>query len=160
MTISQLCMVELWFECFEYYPYIQMWQYMLVCGVGAKPVAHLMKYHLLQWEVAKVKPLMISNMTLTVLNLHEKTSKGATIKIQIKRYERYKRDKIANVISKLNFYELIPYPMDNCSSGQSRLARQTSEKDVLCFHRPAGYCTSALARWHVILPSCLESMTS
>ena len=64
------CMVELWFECFEYYPYIQMWQYMFLCGVGAKPVAHLMQYHLLQWEVAKVKRLMNSNMTLTVLNLH------------------------------------------------------------------------------------------
>ena len=49
-----------------------MWQYMLLCGVGAKPVAHLMQYHLLQWEVAKVKQLMNSNMTLTVLNLHQK----------------------------------------------------------------------------------------
>ena len=46
---------------------------MLLCGVGAKPVAHLMQYHLLKWEVAKVKPLMNSNMTLTVLNLHQKT---------------------------------------------------------------------------------------
>ena len=46
---------------------------MLMCGVGAKPVANLMKYHLLQWEVAKVKLLMNSNMTLTV-------------KIQVKRY--------------------------------------------------------------------------
>ena len=44
-----------------------------MCGVGAKPVAHLMKFHLLQWEVAKVKFLMNSNMTLTVLNLHQKT---------------------------------------------------------------------------------------
>ena len=35
MKISQLCMVELWFECFEYYPYIQMWQYILTCGVRA-----------------------------------------------------------------------------------------------------------------------------
>ena len=50
---------------------------MLLCGVGAKPVAHLMQYHLLQWEVAKVK-------------------------------------QFANLISKLNFYKLIPYPMDNC----------------------------------------------
>ena len=74
-------MVELWFECFEYYPYIQMWQYMLICGVGAK-----------------VKPLMNSNMTLTVLNLHQKTPKGATTKIQVKRYERYKRDKIVSHI--------------------------------------------------------------
>ena len=33
----------------------------------------LMKFHLLQWEVVKVKFLMNSNMTLTVLNLHQKT---------------------------------------------------------------------------------------
>ena len=46
---------------------------MLMCGVGAKSVAHLMKFHLLQWEFIKVKFLMNSNMTLTVLNLHEKT---------------------------------------------------------------------------------------
>ena len=81
-------MDKLWFECFEYYPYIQMWQYMLLCGVGAKPMAHLMQYHLLQWEVAKVKRLMNSNITLTVLNLHQKTPKAATIKIQVKGYKR------------------------------------------------------------------------
>ena len=46
---------------------------MLMYGVGAKSVAHLMKFHLLQWEVVKVKFLMNSNMTLTVLNLHQKT---------------------------------------------------------------------------------------
>ena len=44
-----------------------------MCGVGAKSVAHLIKFHLLQWEVVKVKFLMNSNMTLTVLNLHQKT---------------------------------------------------------------------------------------
>ena len=44
-----------------------------MCGVGAKSVAHLMKFHLLQWEVVKIKFLMNSNMTLTVLNLHQKT---------------------------------------------------------------------------------------
>ena len=33
-------------------------------------MAHLMKFHLLQWEVVKVKFLMNSNMTLTELNLH------------------------------------------------------------------------------------------
>ena len=64
---------------------------MLLCGVGAKPVAHFMQHHLLQWEVAKVKQLMNSNMTLTVLTLHQKTLKGATTKIQVK---IYKRDKI------------------------------------------------------------------
>ena len=46
---------------------------MLMCGVGAKSVVHLMKFYLLQWEVMKVKFLIISNMTLTVLNLHQKT---------------------------------------------------------------------------------------
>ena len=46
---------------------------MLMCGVVAKSVAHLMKFHLLQWEVVKVKFLMNSNMTLTVLILHQKT---------------------------------------------------------------------------------------
>ena len=61
---------------------------MLLCGIGAKPVAHLTQYHLLQWEVAKVKWFMNSNKTLTVLNLHQKTPKGATTKIQLKRYER------------------------------------------------------------------------
>ena len=60
---------------------------MLVCGVGAKPGAHLMKYHPLQWEVAKVKPLTNSNMILTVLNLYQKIPKGATTKIRVKRYK-------------------------------------------------------------------------
>ena len=46
---------------------------MLMCRVGAKSVAHLMKFHLLQWEVIKVKFLKNSNMTLTVFNLHQKT---------------------------------------------------------------------------------------
>ena len=71
-----------------------MWQCMLLCGVGAKTVAHLMQNHLLPWEVTKVKKLRNYNMTLTVLNLHQKTPKGATTKIQLKRYETYKRDKI------------------------------------------------------------------
>ena len=44
-----------------------------MCGVGAKSVAHLMKFHLLQWEVVKVIFLMNSNMTLTALNRHQKT---------------------------------------------------------------------------------------
>ena len=46
---------------------------MLMCGVEAKSVAHLMKFHLLQLKVVKVKFLMNSNTTLTVLNLHQKT---------------------------------------------------------------------------------------
>ena len=46
--------------------------------------------------------------------------------------------KIANLISKLNFYKLIPYPMDNSLSGRRRPTRQTSEKYVLCLHRQVG----------------------
>ena len=46
---------------------------MLMCGVGAKSVDHLMKFHLLQWEVVKVKLLRNSSMTLTGLSLHQKT---------------------------------------------------------------------------------------
>ena len=60
---------------------------MLLCEIGANPVAHLMQCHLLQWEVAEVKQLMTSNMSLTVLNLHQKTPKGAITKIQVKRYK-------------------------------------------------------------------------
>ena len=46
-----------------------------MCGVGAKSVAHLMKFYLLQWEVMKVKFLINSNMTLTVLNLQKRDPK-------------------------------------------------------------------------------------
>ena len=44
-----------------------------MCGVRAKSVAHLMKFYLLQQEVMKVKFSINSNMTLTVLNLYQKT---------------------------------------------------------------------------------------
>ena len=69
---------------------------MLICGVRAKSVAHLMQYHLLQWEVAKVKTLMNSDMTLTEPNLHQKTPKGATSKIQVKYMSehQYARSKV------------------------------------------------------------------
>ena len=66
-----------------------MWQYMLLCGVGAKPMAHLMQYDdAYHYHSLDAYHLMNSNMTLTVLNLHQKTPKGATTKIQVKRYKR------------------------------------------------------------------------
>ena len=37
----------------------------------------------------------------------------------------------------LNFYKLIPYPMDNCFTGRRNRSRQTPEKDVL-YRIPAG----------------------
>ena len=57
---------------------------MLMCGVGAKSVAHLMKFHLLQWEVVKVKFLMNSSMTLTVLNLHKKKTQRCNKILKVK----------------------------------------------------------------------------
>ena len=47
-----------------------------------------MKFYLRQWEVTKVNSLMNFDMTLTVLNLQQKRSKGATTKIQVKRIKR------------------------------------------------------------------------
>ena len=44
-----------------------------MCGVGAKSVAQLTKFYLLQWEVMKVKFLINAKYELTVLNLHQKT---------------------------------------------------------------------------------------
>ena len=69
-------MAELWFRWFEYYHAYRSGNTFNEClcvVLGAKSVAHLMKFHLLQWEVVKVKFLMNSNMTLTVPNLHQKT---------------------------------------------------------------------------------------
>ena len=58
---------------------------------------------------------------------------------------------IANLISKLNFYKLIPYPMDNCFTGRRDRSRQTPEKDVL-YILPAGPVTEcAFARWRIVL---------
>ena len=52
-----------------------------------KPVAHLMQYHLLKWEVTKVKWLMNSIMTLTVLNLHQKDTPWCNNQDSSKRYK-------------------------------------------------------------------------
>ena len=75
-TLSTSGMAELWFRCFEYYHAYRsgnIFNECLCVVLGAKSVAHLMKFHLLQWEVIKEKFLMNSNMTLTVLNLHQNT---------------------------------------------------------------------------------------
>ena len=70
------------------------------------------------------------------------------------------RDEIANLISKLTFYKLIPYPMDNRFTGRHDRSRQTPEKDVL-YILPAGPVTEcAFARWRIVLPSCLDRVTS
>ena len=51
--------------------------------------------------------------------------------IMILLYWTLYHEKLANLISKLNFYKLIPYPMDNCFTGWRDRSRQTPEKDVL-----------------------------
>ena len=68
-------MAKLWFGCFEYYhPYKSGNTFNdCLCVELEQSLAHLMKFHMLQWEVVKVQSLMNSNMTLTVLNLHQKT---------------------------------------------------------------------------------------
>ena len=74
-SLSTSGMAELWFRCFEYYHAYRSGNTFNVClcvVLGAISVAHLMKFHLLQWEVVKVKFLTNSTMTLTVLNLHQK----------------------------------------------------------------------------------------
>ena len=61
---------------------------MLICGVEAKPSCALFEILSVTMGKCKVKSLMDSNMPLTVLNLHQKTPKGATTKIQVKRIKR------------------------------------------------------------------------
>ena len=66
----------------------------------------------------------------------------------------------SNLISKLNFYKLIPYLMDNCFTGRRNQSRQTLEKDIL-YILPAGPVTEcAFTRWRIVLPSCLDIVTS
>ena len=68
-------MAKLWFGYFEYYHAYRSGNYSINAYVWCwrKICGSLDEIHLLQWEVVKVKFLMNSNVTLTVLNLHQKT---------------------------------------------------------------------------------------
>ena len=58
-TLSTSGMAELWFGCFEYYHAYRRGNTFNEClCVVFKSVAHLMKFHRLQWEVVKVKFLI------------------------------------------------------------------------------------------------------
>ena len=72
----------------------------------------------------------------------------------------WKTGKIENLISKLNFYKLIPYPMDNCFTGRRDRSRQMPEKDVLYIILTGPVTECAFARRLLVLPSCLDSVTS
>ena len=83
-----------------------------MCGVGAKFVAHLMKFYLLQWEVMKVKFLMNSNMTLTVLNLHQKNRlKAATRFYRLRSLQQGQRSNQGQIMTLHNYtpYNQCPY---------------------------------------------------
>ena len=64
--ISKPKMAELWFGCFEYYPCIQKWCCRKACDSLDEITSVTM-------GTCKRKFLMNSNMTLTVLNLHQQT---------------------------------------------------------------------------------------
>ena len=77
--------------------------------------------------------------------------------------EKYKlhRENTGNLNWKMEWEPCVntSYPMDNCFTGRDQ-SRQTPEKDVL-YILPAGLVTEcAFARWRIVLPSCLDSVTS
>ena len=65
-----------------------------------------------------------------------------------------------DTISKLNFYKLIPYPMDNCFTGRRDRSRQTTEKVILYIILEGPVTDCAFARCHLMHTSCLDRMTS
>ena len=80
--------------------------------------------------------------------------------VSIEDEKLFKACKFANLISKLNFYKLIPYPMDNCFTGRRDRSRQTTEK-VILYKIPAGPVTECtFARCRLVHTSCLDRMTS
>ena len=74
--ISKPKMAELWFGCFEYYPCIQKWQYIQLNAYvwcWRKACGSLNEIPSVTMGTCKRKFLMNSNVTLTVLNLHQQT---------------------------------------------------------------------------------------
>ena len=95
----------------------------------------------------KRKFLMNSNMTLTVLNLHQQTDpkvqqdfKGQYSKVKGQSVSHHDMahlkpstnvpTKLENLISKLNFYKLISYLVDRCICPAHSRSRQTLEKNA------------------------------
>ena len=52
------------------------------------------------------------------------------------------------------------YPMDNCFTGRHDQSSQTPEKDVLYILLAGPVAQCALARWRIVLPSCLDVVAS
>ena len=63
-------------------------------------------------------------------------------------------------VSKTNFCVNTSYPKDNCYTDRRDRSRETTEKAVL-YILPAGPVNGcAFARWRIVLPSCLDMLTS
>ena len=60
-SLSTSGMAEVWFRCFEYYHAYRSGNTFNECLCVVLEQNLLMKFHLLQWEVVKVKFLMNSN---------------------------------------------------------------------------------------------------
>ena len=98
---------------------------MLMCGVGAKSVAHFMKFHPSQWEVVKAKFLMNSNMTLTVLNLHQKTDKVTTARSKVKSRSHHDVAHLHSLTNVPTKYQ-VPTPYGFRDIARTRLYRSRS----------------------------------
>ena len=121
---------------------------MLMCGVGAKSVAHLMKCHLLQWEVVKVKFLMNSNMILTVLNLHQKTDpkvqqdfkgQGHYDKVKSRsHHDAVHLQPLTNTLPSINFLHLtvseIKHGQDFQTQGHYGKVKRSNQGHIMMLH--------------------------
>ena len=62
---------------------------------------------------------------------------------------------------KPSFYSVnTSYPMDNCFTGWRDQSRQMPEKDILYIILAGLVTECACTRWRIVLPSCLDSVTS
>ena len=72
-SLSTSGMAELWFKCFGYYHAYRSGNTFNECLCWSKICGSLDEIPSVTMGSVKVKFLMNSNMTLTVLNLHQKT---------------------------------------------------------------------------------------
>ena len=89
-------------------------------------------------------------------NLRQKIAVGSAVRARTLWLNE--AEKLANLISKLNFYKLIPYPMDKCFTGRRDRSRQTPEKDILYIILAGPVMECAFAGWRIVLPSCLDRL--
>ena len=127
--LSTSGMAKLWFRCFEYYHVYRSGNTFneCLCGVGAKSVAHLMKFHLLQSEVVKVKFLMNSNMTLTVLNPDKIfTLKVTTARSKVNSVKSDHDDAHLHILTNVPTKYQLPTPYGFRDIGRTRFYRSRS----------------------------------